>query len=235
MNEETVMAALSELGSDSIKKTLLRHGAREPFFGVKVADLKVLQKKIKHDHDLALSLYDTGNSDAMYFAGLISEPQKMTRENLDKWAADATWSMISEYTVAWVAAESGIGWETALLWIDSKLESVASSGWATLSGIVALLPDAQLDLAKIEELIMRVEREIHTAPNRVRSTMNNFIIAVGCYVAPMLEITKQAAARIGAVEINVGDSACKVPSALAYIEKVEKAGKAGKKKKTVFC
>ena len=51
------------------------------FFGVKVGDMKVIQKKIKHDHNLALELFDTRNADAMYFAGLISEPQKMSKQN----------------------------------------------------------------------------------------------------------------------------------------------------------
>src|SRR5690606_23810384 len=98
---------------EQTKKVLSRHGAREPFFGVKVQDLKVLQKKIKHDHELALELYKTGNSDAMYFAELISEPAKMSKADLQRWAEDASWYMISEYTIAWVPSESKFGFEMA--------------------------------------------------------------------------------------------------------------------------
>ena len=74
MTAKDVLVQLKALGSEQTKKTLLRHGAREPFFGVKVADLKTLQKKIKTDHALALDLYASGNSDAMYLAGLIADP-----------------------------------------------------------------------------------------------------------------------------------------------------------------
>ncbi len=53
--------------------------------------------------------------------------------------------MLSEYTVPWLAAESQYGWELALEWIDSTEEGIASSGWSTLSNIVSLRPDEELD------------------------------------------------------------------------------------------
>ena len=40
MTAQEVLAELKKLGSEQTKKTFLRHGAQEPFFGVKVADLK---------------------------------------------------------------------------------------------------------------------------------------------------------------------------------------------------
>ena len=71
MTKEEVLHALELLGSAATKKIYMRHGAREPFFGVKVGDLKKWKKKIGQDQALALALYNTGNSDAMYLAGLI--------------------------------------------------------------------------------------------------------------------------------------------------------------------
>lgn len=46
--------------AESIKKGLRNHGVREPFFGVKIGDMKKIQKRIKKDYQLALDLYDTG-------------------------------------------------------------------------------------------------------------------------------------------------------------------------------
>lgn len=109
MTIDEVVAELRSLGSDTIKSILLRHGAREPFFGVKVEDLKKIQKRIKRDHALALALYDTGISDAMYLAGLIAEPVRMKKADLQKWLKKAPWHMISEFTVPWTAAESPHG------------------------------------------------------------------------------------------------------------------------------
>src|SRR5215216_3488770 len=127
MTAKEVLAQLKKLGTEQTKKTFLRHGAKEPFFGVKVGDLKVLQKKIKTDHALALELYDTGNSDAMYLAGFIADPAAMTKADLQKWVKGAYWNMLSGYTVPWVASESKFGRELALDWIDSDAELIANA------------------------------------------------------------------------------------------------------------
>ena len=46
MRVEEIVAELQQLGSESTKKILLNHGIQEPVFGVKVADLKTIQKRI---------------------------------------------------------------------------------------------------------------------------------------------------------------------------------------------
>src|SRR5437667_3050665 len=95
MSTADILAELQSYGSEQTKKTLMNHGAREPFFGVKVADLKKIQKRIKKDYQLALDLYATGNSDAMYLAGLIADDEKMTKKDLQRWAEGAYWYMLA--------------------------------------------------------------------------------------------------------------------------------------------
>jgi hypothetical protein len=143
--------------------------------------------------------------------------------------------MISEYTVPWVTVENSAGRALALEWMRSKKEHVASSGWCTYSGMMAITPDEALDLAEIDGLLKRVVSEIGSAQNRVRYTMNNFVVAVGSYVKPLLKEAKSAVRTIGAVSVDVGDTACDVRLALAQIEKIEVAGRVGAKKKTIRC
>ena len=230
-----LMKKLESLGSEQTKKTLLKHGAKEPFFGVKVGDLKPLQKAIKKDHSLSLQLFATGNGDAQYLAGLIADETKMSKKELTDWANTASWHMISENTVAWIAAESKYGWELALQWITSGKEPVAACGWATLASIVAIQPDSMLDIKKLEELMTLVVKNIHSAPNRVRSAMNKFIISTGSYVSALTAKAIQVANKIGAVTIDVGDTACKVPDAAEYINKAISKGGVAKKKKEARC
>lgn len=235
MGAPEILAELAKLGNESTKKTLARHGAREPFFGVKIEDLKKIQKRIKKDHELALALYDSGNSDAMYLAGLIADDARMTKKDLQRWADGAYWNMLSEYTVPWVAAESPHGHEMALKWIESKREPVAAAGWSTLSSLVAIKPDAELDLAELETLLDRVGKTIHSQPNRVRYTMNNFVISVAAYVTSLTAHATKLAEKIGEVEVDMGGTACKVPYAPDYIEKIRQRGSIGKKRKTAKC
>ena len=85
-----------ELGSEQTKNTLVKHGAQEPFFGVKVGDMKKLVKFVKKDRELALALYETGNTDAMYLAGLSIDPKSMTKQELQNWAKHAYWYMLAD-------------------------------------------------------------------------------------------------------------------------------------------
>jgi hypothetical protein len=65
--------------------------------------------------------------------------------------------------------------------------------------------------------------------------MNGFVIAAGTYVKPLLKQAKAAAQQIGAVSVDMGDTACNIPLAAAYIEKNESAGRVRQKKKTIRC
>jgi 3-methyladenine DNA glycosylase AlkD len=231
MTAEQIVKELKSLGNDGYKRILFNHGIQEPCYGVKIEELKKIQKRIKKDYQLALDLYDTGVYDAMYLAGLIADDSKMTKKDLQKWVAKAN-GATCEYTVPWVASESPHGHEVALEWIDSKKERVAAAGWATLSSLVAIKDDS---VAELKKLLERVQKTVHDQPNRVRYTMNGFVIAVGSYVKALTTLALQAAAKIGPVSVDMGGTDCKVPDADAYIKKVHARGAIGKKRKTAKC
>jgi hypothetical protein len=200
-----------------------------------MSELQKIRKRIKKDYQLALDLYDTGNYDAMYLAGLIADDAQMSKKDLQRWVDQAYCSAIGGCTVAWVTAEGEHGWEMALKWIDAKKETVASAGWATLGCLVALTDDTELDVTQLKTLLKRVAKTIHQQPNAVRSTMNHFVISLGSYVKALTSDAVSAAKDIGEVYVDVGNTACKVPDAAAYIKKVKAHGSLGKKRKTVKC
>jgi 3-methyladenine DNA glycosylase AlkD len=235
MTVQEIMTYLQANGSEGIKKILLQHGVKEPFFGVKVEHLKVIQKKVKTDYQLAKDLYATGNADAMYLAGLIADDAQMSKADLQTWLNQATSQNIVEYTVPWVATGSRYGYELALEWIDSTEENVAAAGWSTLANLVSLKPDSELDIPTLKNLLQRVVQKIHSAGNRVRYSMNNFIICAGSYVTELNEAALEAAKKIGTVTVDKNGTASKIPDAGEYIAKVKNKGALGKKKKMVKC
>ena len=100
---------------------------------------------------------------------------------------------------------------------------------------MTVTPDAKLDLKEIEGLLDQIEKTIDSAQNRVKYTMNGFVIAVGSYVKPLSKRAKATAKKLGKVEVDMHGTSCKVPVALDTIGKVEAAGRAGKKRKTIRC
>ena len=234
MTAQEILDEIKPLGRDSYRNVLFNHGIPEPCYGVKIEELKKIQKRIKTDYQLALDLYDTGIYDAMYLAGLIADDARMTKKDLQHWA-DQACAPLARTTVAWVAAGGPHGLAMALKWIDSPKDLIAAAGWSTLGGIVTLKPDAELDLAQLKELLQRVVQTIHQAPNNARRAMNGFLIEVGSYVLPLTKTVLQIAEKIGPVTVDVGNTACQIPFAPEYIQKVEKRGALGKKKKTIKC
>jgi 3-methyladenine DNA glycosylase AlkD len=235
MTAKEVLAELEKYGDAQTKKTLMRHGAREPFFGVKVQDMKKILKKTKKNHELSLELYSTGNSDAMYLAGLMADEKKITESQLDEWVAKAYWYYLSEFAVPWVAAETQFGFRLGLKWIESDNEGIAAAGWSTLSNVASVKQDEELDMAAYSSLLDRVAQEIHSSPNRVRHTMNGFIIATGSFIKELTQKAKSISDSIGTVNVDMHGTACKVPVATEYIDKVINRGSLGKKRKTARC
>ncbi len=231
---DSVVAELKGLARESCRKTWMRNGAKEPLFGVLVGDMQPIRKRIQGNHELALGLYATGISDAMYLAGLVADPHSMTAADLDRWVSEADWALLV-CAVAGVAAESEYGTEAALRWIDDQRPHIAECGWTTLTNIVSITPDEEIDVPKCRALLKRVTDKIHAQPNRVRYAMNGFVIGLGCFVPALTEAALAAADRIGPVEVDMGETGCKVPAARAYIEKVRDRGTLGKKKKSARC
>lgn len=231
----SVMRELAAKANPTAKNTYMRHGAPEPLYGVRIGDLKPLQKKLKGQHELALELYATKNSDAMYLAGLIADGSKMTRRQLNQWANAAAWHMIADCTVSWVAADHPDAVEIATKWIDSRKEFTAAAGWSTLACVAASVPDEELPIKQLDALLKRCVKTLHESPNRVRYSMNNFVICVGAYVAPLADKAMTAAKKIGAVQVDMGQTECQVHDAASFIIKCRRGKPVAPKRKTVRC
>jgi len=235
MTLDQVMSELAAKGSESYKRTMFRHGAKEPFFGVKIGDMKPIHKKIKGDQKLALALYATGNGDAQYLAGMVADGKKMTPAQIQKWVETARWGMISGNAVPWVVAEHPEGMAIALQWIDSPQTSIADAGWKTLCGFVATLPDEQLPVKQLSALLDRVVKTMPSAAGDIRYAMNSFVISCGTYVAALGDKAIATARKLGRVEVDMGDTDCKVPDAESYIIKSRRGAAVAPKRKTIRC
>jgi len=197
--------------------------------------MKKLVKDVKKNQELAKALYDTGNTDAMYLAGLTVNPKTVTKDILEQWVKQAYWYSLAEYTVANIAAESPYALELAREWMTSPSEMIATCGWSTYANHVMITPDEELDMEEIRKLLQLIGETIHTEQNRVRYTMNSFVISIGASVRELHDEAMRVAERIGPVRVDMGQTACKVPLAAEYMNKIAERGNLGMKKKTCIC
>lgn len=213
---EETMAALEAAGSEQTRKTYARHGVESPMFGVSFATLKTLAKRIKVDHELALALWRSGNFDARNLAVKVVDPARMTLDDLDRWSQDPTARMCSSYA-AHVAAEGPHAHACVARWLAAQPEHQRTMGWKLVAALAML--DESLDDAWFRQQLAAIGRDIAAAPNAEREAMNQAVIAIGCRNPALRQAATAAAARIGKVDIDHGDTACKTPDAAASIDK----------------
>ena len=235
MELNEIMEELQLLGNERTKKIYRSNGAKEPVFGVTISAMKPLFKKLKYNQKLANQLYDTGNYDAMYLAGMIAEPDKMTEEDFNRWIKDAYFYMVSDFIVAVTLAETDIAFAVADKWIDSENELTMSAAWNCYTWLLGSRKDSEFNQDKILTLLNRVKATIHDQPTHIKYVMNNFIMAVGVSFLPLHEEAKKIAEEVGPIEYFRGGKLCQTDSASEFIQNAADKQRLGFKRKHVRC
>ena len=217
MSLEEVMSALEKAGSEQTKKTYARHGAKEPMFGVLFGTLKVLLDRIGVDQELALALWKTKNQDARNLAMKIADPATIRSADLDRWAKENSMRMCGAY-VACLAAEGPHAAAKQREWLASSDEEVRAVGWALVAQLANLDEKASDD--SFAKRLAQIEKTIHSAPSLERGAMNSAVIAIGGRSAALRKLAIATAKRIGPVEVDHGETACKTPDAVTAIGKL---------------
>ncbi|PQP83383.1 DNA alkylation repair protein [Paenibacillus sp. PCH8] len=235
MNLEEVMQELELLGKERTKKMYMSNGALEPLFGVATGAMKPIAKRIKKDQPLAQQLYATGNYDAMYFAGVIADPQAMTEADFDRWIDAAYFFMISDYIVAVTLAETDIAQAVADKWIASGEELKMSAGWSCYCWLLGSRKDSEFSEHKLMEMLELVKKTIHESPERTKYAMNNFLYTVATSYQPLHDQAMATAKAVGPVEVQKDKSKSKLLHASENIQKAVDKGRVGFKRKYVRC
>src|SRR6266849_4523872 len=90
--QDEVRAALSWLEQKSTprdRENLARFGiTAAKAFGVSMANIQVLGKRLGRNHELAAALWDTGWYEARLLTSFVDEPARVTPAQMDRWCRD---------------------------------------------------------------------------------------------------------------------------------------------------
>lgn len=220
MNSGEVLATLEKLGKPQTAAIYRRHGSGDYVFGVLTSEIGKLQKKIKVNHALATELWKTGNAEARVLALQIADPRKLTRSDAERLIQDGPVRFVGAYLSA-LLARSPIAEETMRAWMTSPGEFHREMGYAILAVRLRDNPASVSD-ADAEKVLATIEKEIHRSPNWARYAMNGALISIGVFKPALRTKAIEAAKRIGKVEVDHGDTNCRTPDAVPYIEKASK-------------
>jgi len=177
MTLEETLRQLESLGDAGVRAQNAKGGAGDNQFGVKRGDLRVLANKIKTDHDLALSLWKTGNIDAQFLATLVIKVDRLSADELERMVKSVTFSWLADWLFSYVVKQHADKETLRQKWMASDDRWAARAGWQLTAGRVAKSPEG-LDLAA---LLDRIEKEMGTAAPEVQWTMNACLAEIGIH------------------------------------------------------
>jgi len=222
MDLQETMSRLSELGTEQNRKIYRRHGKVDPLFGVSYANLNLLKKEIKKDQSLAESLWETGNHDARILSTMIADPKAIRKDVVLAWASGIENYMQSD-ALSQMVAKTPFWKEAMYDMISSEYEFVKACGYSILSS--ALKEEREVPDQELQDLLARIEDDIHSSPNRARYSMNGAVISIGVFRPDLADLAIESGARIGHVEVDHGQTGCETPDIVKYIEKVSNKSK----------
>ncbi len=169
MGDEARRAYNAKVGPDGAP------GAGDNQFGVKHGDIRLIAKKIRSNHELALKLWETGNVEAQQLATLIMSPKSLSSDEVDRLTRSTTCTQVAEWLNAYVVAQHPQKDALREKWMKDKDRWAARAGWHLTASLVN--KDAGgLDLPA---LLDRIEKELPKAKPEVQWTMNNTLLAIG--------------------------------------------------------
>jgi len=216
MTLEEAMDSLKNAGTAQNRKVYAKHGAHDPMFGVSWAHLRIMVKRIKKDHELALQLWDTGNYDARILATMIANPDRLTLKQVDKWAKDLDCYPLAS-AFAKLVMQTPWAAERMHDWKSSHYEFVSQAGW-DLQAYHAGHPATKE--GELKKILKEIEEKIHSAANRAKHSMIMTLIQIGARGQKIKGLALATHKRLGKVEIDHGETGCKTPEPKAYIEKM---------------
>ncbi|MES2304592.1 MAG: DNA alkylation repair protein [Gemmatimonadota bacterium] len=217
MTAKEILATLKKLGKPQTAAIYRRHGASANVFGTLTSEIGKLQKKIKVDHALAMELWQTGNCEARILALQIADPARVTAADAERFITEGPARFLGGY-LSGLLARSPIALATMRSWMKSKDDAEREIGYQIFGALLKDDPDTISD-ADAAKVLATIEKEIHRSPNWSRRAMNGSLISIGVYRPALRKDVVAAARRIGVVEVDHGETGCKTPDALSYIEK----------------
>jgi 3-methyladenine DNA glycosylase AlkD len=214
MTLQETLEQLQALGNAKVRAQNAKSGAGHDQFGVKLGDIRALAKKIRTDHALARSLWETGNVDAQFLATLLIEPTRLSADEVDRMVRSLTFVRVADWLIAYVVRQHPDKEALRREWMAAEDRWAARAGWDLTAERVAKSPEG-LDLPA---LLDRIESEMAGADPEAQWTMNNTLAAIGIHVPEHRKRAVAIGEKLGIYRDYPVSKGCTSPFAPIWIE-----------------
>jgi 3-methyladenine DNA glycosylase AlkD len=170
----TVARAVEELRRHGKKRNvegMARFGIRaKRVLGVSKPQLDGIVRRVGKNHELGLRLWATEIHDARLLGMLISDPEKVTSQQMELWVRDFDNWDLCDGTCCHLFGFTRLAWKKAFTWTTRKAEFQKRAGFA-LAAYLAV-HDKNAPDQRFRSFLDAIEREAWDQRNFVRKAVN---------------------------------------------------------------
>jgi len=175
---ESVLAQLESMSTEHDRQNLVKFAINPTkAFGVSMANMKVLAKRLGRNHEIAAALWETGWYEARMLASLIDEPARVTPAQMERWCKDFdNWGICDTVCFA-LFDRTPYAWDKVAKWAPRRDEFVKRAAFALLWGLT--VHDKRAEDDKFAEGLVLIERAASDDRHFVKKAVNMALRAIG--------------------------------------------------------
>jgi len=130
------LASLEKMSTRRDRENLARFGiTATKAFGVSIANIQALARRLGRSHDLAAGLWDTGWYEARLLTSFVDEPARVTPAQMDRWCRDFDNWGICDTICFHLFDRTPHAWVKVAQWHDRRGEFVKRAAFALLASL----------------------------------------------------------------------------------------------------
>ena len=176
MTKDEVLSILRDLGDERRKQIDQKSGAGENTYGVLRGELRKLVKQLGKNHELALELWQSGNTEAQWLSCIMLDAKKLTIDEIRTMASEVTYSELIDKFVGEVVTQNKSADALAGEWSASAKDNLGRAGWNL---IVDQVSGGKMNDESLEALLATITAELQAATPGKQWAMNHALCAIG--------------------------------------------------------
>lgn len=173
-----VLTWLERRGTKRNRDGMARYAiVADKVFGVSVADIRQLGKRLGRDHELAAALWETGWYEARMLTAFVDDPTLVTPAQMDRWAREFDNWAICDTLCFHLFDRTPHAWRKIEQWSTRREEFVKRAAFALLASVA--LHDKRAADAPFRDSLPLIEQGASDPRNFVKKSVSWALRAIG--------------------------------------------------------
>jgi 3-methyladenine DNA glycosylase AlkD len=201
MDKDEVLAWLERKGTRRNIEGMARYGIQaDRAFGVTMGTLLSLRKQLGKNHELSIALWKSGWYEARLLAALIGDPARVTRRQMNDWAADFDNWAVCDTAIFHLFDRTPFAWEKVHQWATSPREFVKRAAFWMIASLT-VHDKAALD-SQFLDLLPLIEQGAHDERNFVKKAVSSALRSIGKRSSALNKAAVASAKRLAQSEVG---------------------------------